>query len=115
MRAVAQSLLYDGSLYECASVLLAVFAGVGDPALDVVLTLDGLLLDSLGFGDAVEVGKDGYEVVFTDSDEGVLEALGVEVVGALDGCRLVAVASDDDVVAFFERLRCRGCCFLLLF
>lgn len=114
MRAVAQSLLYDGSLYECASVLLAVFAGVGDPAFDVVLSLDGLLLDFLCLGDAVEVCENGDEVVFTDSDECVLVALGAEVVDALDGRRLVAVASDDYVVAFLERLRCRRFGFLLL-
>ncbi len=89
----------------CAACLLA---GVGYPAFDVVLAFDGLLLHAFGFGYAVELGEHGDEVATTCGYESVGEAFGVQVFDTFCGGGLVAVATDDDVVAFFEGLRCGG-------
>ena len=67
--AVAEDLWFVG--FRC------LFARVGYPTLDMVLSLDNLLLHILGLRNVGEVGNDGHEMVLADADKSAVEALGV--------------------------------------
>lgn len=91
------------------------FARVGYPTLDVILSLDNLLLHILSLRNVGEVGNDGHEMVLADADKSAVEALGVEFLNTFDGHLLVAIAAYDYVVPLGEGLCYKWACLLLFY